>query len=136
MNIYRYSEWDGSQETGEPGADDLMDELGRNLMSYGDLNYSLRLMQQHGFMGGQGGKMPSIQDMLDRLRQRKQEQLSRYNLDSVMNDIREQLDDIVKTERQGIQAKLDEARDRAEDAGNDLSPEVRERLLKTLQDRA
>ena len=60
MTIYRYSEWDGSQESGEPSADDLMDELGSNLMSYGDLSYSLRLMQQRGLRNGQGGRLSLI----------------------------------------------------------------------------
>ena len=60
--------------------------------------------------------MPSIQDLLEKLRQRKQEQLSRFNLDSVMDDIREKLDDVIKTEREGIEKKLDETRSRSDDA--------------------
>ena len=136
MIIYRYSEWDGSQEPGEPSADDLMDELGNNLMSYGDLSYSLRLMQQRGFRNGQAGHMPSIQDLLEKLRRRKQEQLSRFNLDSVMDDIREKLDTIIKTEREGIGKKLDETRSRSDDEGSGLDPEVKQRLLKSLEDRA
>jgi len=136
MKIYRYSEWDGSQELSELNADELMDELERNLMSYGDLSYALRLMQRGGFRDGQGRKMPSIQELLERLRQRKQEQLDKYNLGSVLDEIREKLDNILKQERQGIQKKLDEAkRKEGEDTG-ELSPEVRQRLLKTIEDRA
>ncbi|HEY94015.1 MAG TPA: VWA domain-containing protein [Dehalococcoidia bacterium] len=136
MTIYRYSEWDGSQESGELSADDLMDELGSNLMSYGDLPYSLRLMQQRGFRNGQGRQMPSIQELLEKLRQRKQEQLSKFNLDSVMEDIREKLDTIIKTEREGIEKKLDDTRSRSDDGSSGLDPDVRRRLLKTLEDRA
>ncbi len=135
MTIYRYSEWDGSQEHSKLSADDLMDELGNNLMSYGDLSYSLRLMQQRGFRNGQGRHMPSIQELLEKLRQRKQEQLSRFNLDSVMDDIREKLDAIIKTEREGIEKKLDETRRRSGDESSGLDPEVRQRLLKTIEDR-
>ncbi len=136
MNVFRYSEWDGSQEPGELSADNLMDELGRNLMSYGDLSYSLRLMQQRGLRDGQGRRMPSIQELVDKLRQKKQEQLGKYNLDSVMNDIREKLENIIKTEREGIANKLDDARNKADDEYKELEPEVRQRLLKTLEDRA
>ncbi|MBN2240884.1 MAG: VWA domain-containing protein [Dehalococcoidales bacterium] len=136
MNIFRYSEWDGSQEDTGPNTDGLMDELGRNLMSYGDLSYSLRLMQQRGFIDGQGRRMPSIQQMMERLRQRKQEQLRRYNLDNVMGDIREKLDEIIRTEREGIAARLDSARTKTKDDSTGLDPEVRQRLLKTLEDRA
>jgi uncharacterized protein with von Willebrand factor type A (vWA) domain len=136
MTIYRYSEWDGSQESGELSADDLMDELGNNLMSYGDLSYSMRLMQQRGFRNGQGRQMPSIQELLEKLRQRKQEQLSRFDLDSVMDDIREKLDAIIKSEREGIEKKLDETRNRSDNESSGLDLEVRQRLLKTLEDRA
>ena len=136
MKTYRYSEWDGSQELPELNADELMDELERNLMSYGDLSYALRLMQRGGFRDGQGRKMPSIQELLERLRQRKQEQLDKYNLGSVMDEIREKLDDILKQERQGIQKKLDEAKQKAGEVTGELSPEVRQRLLKTIEDKA
>ena len=136
MNIYRYSEWDGSQELFELNADELMDELGRNLMSYGDLSYALRLMQRGGFRDGQGRQMPSIQELLERLRQRRQNQLDKYNLGSVLDEIRQKLDNILKTERQGIQRKLDEARQKAGEDTGELSPEVRQRLLKNIEDRA
>src|SRR4030042_1200394 len=136
MTIYRYSEWDGSQEPGEISADDLMDELGSNLMSYGDLSSSLRLMQQRGLRNGQGGRMPSIQELLEKLRQRKQEQIRKFNLDSVLDDIREKLNTIIKTEREGIEKKLDDTRIRSGDESSGLDPEVRQRLLKTLEDRA
>ncbi len=136
MSIYRYSEWDGSQDIFELDADELMDELGRNLMSYGDISYSLRLLQQRGLKDSQGRRMPNIQEMLERLRRQKQEQLNKYNLDSVMGDIREKLDNILKTEREGIQRKLDEARNKAEEGSEELDPEMQQRLLKTLEDRA
>jgi uncharacterized protein with von Willebrand factor type A (vWA) domain len=45
---------------------------------------------------------------MERLRRMKQQQLSRYNLDSVMDEIKQRLDKILDTERQGIQKKLDE----------------------------
>jgi uncharacterized protein with von Willebrand factor type A (vWA) domain len=136
VKSYRYSEWDGTQDDTGPDADDLMDELGRNLMSSGDLSYSLRLMQQRGFFDGQGRKRPNIQEMLERIRQRKQEQLSRYNLDNVMVDIREKLEVIISTEREGIAKRLDEAQSRADDGSDGLDTEVRQRLLKTLETRA
>lgn len=136
MKVYRYSEWDGSQDIFELDADQLMDELGRNLMSYGDLSYSLRLMQQRGLRDGQGRRLPSIQEMLERLRRQKQEQLDRYNLDSVMGEIREKLDNILKTEREGIRSKLDEAKSKAEEGSGGLDPEMQRKLLKTLEDRA
>ena len=136
MSIYRYSEWDGSQDLFDLDADELMDELGRNLMSYGDLSYALRLMQRGGIRDSQGRKLPGLQELLQRLRQRKQGQLEKYKLSSVIDEIRQKLDNILKTERQGIQRRLDEARQKAGESTGELSPEMQQRLLETVEDMA
>jgi uncharacterized protein with von Willebrand factor type A (vWA) domain len=136
MSIYRYSEWDGSQDLFDLDADKLMDELGRRLMSYGDLSYALRLMQRGGIRDSQGRRLPSIQELLQRLRQMRQSQLDKYNLGSVMDEIGKKLDNILKTERQGIQRRLDEARQRASEDVAELSLEMQQRLLKTIEDMA
>ncbi|MBI2288531.1 MAG: hypothetical protein HYU83_06135, partial [Chloroflexi bacterium] len=135
MSIFRYSEWDGSQNF-DLDADELMDELGRNLMSNGDLSQILRMMQRGGIRDGQGRRMPGIQDLLQRLRQRKQEQLEKYKLDSVFDGIQQQLEKILQTEREGIQKRLDEARQKAEEGTGELSPEVQQRLLKKIEEMA
>ncbi len=135
MGRSRYSEWDGTQDIFELDADALMEELGRNMMSYGDLSYALRLMQRGGLQDSQGRRLPSVQDLLQRLRQRRQGQLDRYNLGSVMKEIREKLDNILKTERQGIERRLEDARQKAKEQGvGPVSPEIREKLLKTMED--
>jgi len=134
MSIFRYSEWDGSQDLFNLNADDLMDELGRRMMSYGDLSYALRLMQRGGIRDSQGRRLPSIQDMLQRLRKQRQQQLDKYNLSSVIDTIRQKLDSILKTERRGIQKQVDEARQKAQESTEDLSDEMRQRLQKTVED--
>ncbi len=136
MNIFRYSEWDGSQDLFDLDADSLMDELGRNLMSYGDLSYALRLMQRGDIRDSQGRRLPGIQELLQRLRQTRQSQLEKYKLSSMIDEIRQKLDNILKTERQGIQRRLDEARQKASEGAGELSPEMQPRLLKTIEDRA
>ena len=132
MKIYRYSEWDGSQEILDLDKDELMDELGSNLMYDGDLSYALWKMQRQGIRG----KLPGLQELLQRLRQRKQAQLDKYKLSSVLDEIRQKLDNILKTERQGIQKRLDEARQKAEEGADGLSPEIGQKLLKTVEDMA
>jgi len=136
MRTYRYSEWDGTQDIFELDKDELMDELGRNLMYDGNLSYILWKMQRQGIRDRQGRHLPGIQDLLQRLRQRRQAQLDKYNLGSVLDEIRQKLDDILKTEREGIQKRLDEARQKAEKGAPDLSPEVGQKLLKTVEDMA
>jgi uncharacterized protein with von Willebrand factor type A (vWA) domain len=136
MGEYLYSEWDGTQDIFDLDADALMNELERNLMSHGDLSYALRQMQRGGLRDSQGRRLPSIQDLLQRLRQRRQSQLDKYNLGSVMDEIREKLDNIVKQERQGIQKRLDEAKQKAGEKPGEFSSEVQQRLLKTIADMA
>ncbi|MBI4303191.1 MAG: VWA domain-containing protein [Chloroflexi bacterium] len=133
---YRYSGWDGSQDLFGLDADELMSELGRNLVSYGDLSHALRLMQRSGFRNNQGKWLPGIQELLQRLRQRRQNQLEKYNLGSVMNEIREKLDNVLRTERDGIKNRLDEAKQKAAGDTGELSPEMQKRLLKNIEDRA
>jgi uncharacterized protein with von Willebrand factor type A (vWA) domain len=135
MEKFLYSKWDGSQELFELDKDKLMNELGRQMMRHGDLSRALRALQRNSFRG-QPGQMPSLEKLLERLRRIKQEQLNQYNLDSMVDEIKQRLDDILKTEREGIQSKLEEARQKARSEGGELSPEVRERLLKNIEDRA
>jgi len=136
MAIYRYSEWDGTQELLDLDADKLMDELGRHLLSYGDLSYALRRLQHSGIRDSQGRRLPSLQELMNRLRQQRQQQLDKYDLSSILDDIRLRLDDIVNTERQGIERSLKETRQRAKEASGELSSEMIEKLLKSVEERA
>ncbi len=133
---YRYSQWDGSQDLSDLDADQLMDELEKLMSRYQDLNQALRAMQRNGFRTGQGQQMPSLQRLMERLRRMRENQLDRYNLSSIMDDIRQKLDDILKTERDGIQKQLDDAAAKAQKADSDFPPEVAERLRKSLEERA
>ncbi|UCC17861.1 MAG: hypothetical protein JSU58_04735, partial [Dehalococcoidales bacterium] len=93
MNNYYYSEWDGSQEFDELDSDRLMDELGKQVFRHGNLTDALRAMQRSGF-NNQGRRMPNLDQLLQKLRQMKQAQLNRYNLDSIMDEIKQKLDQI------------------------------------------
>ena len=146
MSIYRYSEWEG-QDLFDLSAEELMEILGGKLMSYGDLSQALRQMQRGGIRDKQGRRLPSVEELLQRLRQKKQGQLEKYELGSVMDDIRKRLNSILELERQGIQDRLDEARLRVredideldeirqrtrEDTGK-LDKETQQKLLETIE---
>jgi hypothetical protein len=75
MENNRYSEWDGSQNIFEPDADAMMNELQRNLMRDGDLAEALRRMQRNGLTDRMGRRMPSLRELIQRLRQRRQDHL-------------------------------------------------------------
>ena len=133
MATYRYSQWDGSQDRFDMNADELMDELGRSLMSYGDLAYALRQLQRGGLKDSQGRNLPSIQELLQRLRQNKQKQLEKYDLSSVIDDIRKKLDNIIDSEQRGIKKRLDDARQKAAGGKGEISPELEKKLLKNIE---
>jgi len=135
MGIYSYSEWDGTQDWAKADADDLLAELERNLMDHGDLSQALRMMQRFGIRGG-GRQMPGLQELQQRLRRQRQQNLEKYNLGSMMEDIREKLENILKSEREGIRKKLDEAQRKAADPHTPLSPELQQKMLQRTQDMA
>jgi uncharacterized protein with von Willebrand factor type A (vWA) domain len=131
-----YSEWDGSQNIFEPDADAIIQELQRNLMRDGDLAEALRMVQRNGLTDRLGRRLPSLREMIQRLQQQRQEHLNKYKLNSMMEDIRKRLDDIINAEQQGIQHRLDDARKKAADGKQDLDPEMQQKLLKNLEERA
>ena len=136
MGTYRYSEWDGTQDIFELDADELMKELERNLTSHGDLSRALRMLQRGGLRDRQGRRQPGIQELRQRLNQMRQNQLDKYQLGSVLNEIRDKLENILKTERRGIQRRLDEARQKTADGKEDLAPEIQQKLMKAVEEMA
>src|SRR5262247_3275880 len=109
----RYSRWDGTQNIGDLDADDLLEAMSDDLVADGDIRRALQRLFQRGAQMPQG-KMPGLQDLLKQLRQRRQQQLDRYDLGSALDDIRKKVDEILKTEREGIERRRADARERAE----------------------
>jgi uncharacterized protein with von Willebrand factor type A (vWA) domain len=109
---FRYSRWDGSQEISPFTAEDIMDAISDDLLAESDLQRALRRLFRQGAERPDGQQMPGLRQMMERMRQRRQQQMSRYNLGSVLDDIEKQLSEIIDTERNGIDRRLDEGRER------------------------
>jgi uncharacterized protein with von Willebrand factor type A (vWA) domain len=105
----RYSRWDGTQQIGPLSADDLMRAMSEDLMQDGDVNRAMQRLFRWGFQRPDGEEVPGLQGLMQRLRDRRQEQLERYDLQSMLSDIADRIEQIVETERQGIAKRLDEA---------------------------
>lgn len=103
---YRYSRWDGTQDVSPFTADDMIDAMADDLIGDGDLRSALQRLTRWGAENQDGDRLKGLQDLLDRLRERKQEQLNRYKLDSVMDDLKKRLDKIVATERSTLDRRL------------------------------
>ena len=130
--LFRYSRWDGSQQLADLDADDLLGAMSDDLMSDGDLRNALRRMLQRGL---QNPSMPGLQNLMDRLRKRRQEQLDRYDLGSALEDIKKKLDEVISTERKGIERQVPNASERAKklEPLDQLPPDPAGRI-KQLQD--
>jgi uncharacterized protein with von Willebrand factor type A (vWA) domain len=115
----RYSRWDGTQQIGPLSADDLMRAMSEDLMQDGDVNRALQRLFRWGFQRPDGEDVPGLQGLMQRLRDRRQEQLERYDLQSMLSDIADRIEQIVETERQGIAKRLDEVGSKDLASGND-----------------
>jgi uncharacterized protein with von Willebrand factor type A (vWA) domain len=116
VNRYRYSRWDGSQQLPAFDADDVLDSLSDDILAEGDIRRALQRLMQRGLRGTRGGDVPGLRRMVDRLRERRQAELERANLDGVLDELRERLDGIVDLERSGIERRLRDAESASLDA--------------------
>ncbi|MFN0094567.1 MAG: vWA domain-containing protein [Dehalococcoidia bacterium] len=106
---FRYSMWDGTQEVPELAADDILDNLTDDLMNFGDLQHALRNMMQRGTRNPMGERQQGLRDLLQQLRQQRRQQLDRFNLSSIFDDLKRQLDEILQMENTTLDRRLDEA---------------------------
>ena len=105
---FRYSMWDGTQEVPPLEANEVLDNLTDDLMNFGDLQHALRNLLQRGMRDPKGQRMQGLRDLLQQLRQQRRQQLDKFNLNSVFDDIKRQLEEIVQMERDTLDRRLDE----------------------------
>jgi uncharacterized protein with von Willebrand factor type A (vWA) domain len=123
---YRYRSWDGTQEISPFEADEIMESLADDLLADGDVRSALQRMLQRGFQNRSGDRTMGLQQILERLRAERQRQLDRFDLGSMIDQIKEKLDDVLKTEREGIQRRLDQAREQEEQQDPQAGPRTGE----------
>src|SRR6202140_3793030 len=101
---FRYSRWDGTQKLDDLDAGDVLDALSDDLMNYGDLNAALQRLLRWGTPNMQG-----LEKLLKQLREASERELGRYNLASTVEQLREQVQDVIDTEKSGIDRRQKEA---------------------------
>lgn len=111
MQLYRYSTWDGSQEPFDLSHEELMAEISDDLMANGDISRALRRLMQRGMRGQRDQQnLMGLRDMSRRLREKRQQHLDRYNLGSIMDDLKQKLQEVLEIEKEGLERRLAEAR--------------------------
>ena len=120
---YRYSRWDGSQEIFDIDANELMDRLSDELLKQGDVMEALRELLRNGMQNREGQQMPGLREMMEQLKNRRRQQLQQHNMDSVVDDLKERLENILQTEREGIDRRLSEAQEQVDQASEEDRPQ-------------
>jgi uncharacterized protein with von Willebrand factor type A (vWA) domain len=126
---FRYSKWDGTQVGFDLDADALLSEMSDDLLYHGDLNAAMRRMLQQGLRDRNGEQLMGMREMLERLRERRRQELEQRDLGGVYDDIADQLDEILDQERAGIEQRVQDARD----SGDRRRQEILEDLAQQRQ---
>src|SRR6185295_3005517 len=126
-NAFSYSTWDGSQHVLDLDAESLLEAMSDDLLEEGDLLRALQRLFRQGAQNQDGQRMPGLQDLLQQIRQKRQQQLQRSNLGDTLKDVREKLEEIEKTERGGIDKKVQDGQEKAR------SGDIPEQLQKTME---
>ena len=122
---FTYSAWDGTQSDYEMSADELFAQMTDDLAYHGDPNAALRNLLQNGF-DHDGERIQGLREMLERLKERRQEMLDSGDVGGVFADIAEKLRDIVQAERDNLaaQAEYSAGGDDADQAARDAAAEA------------
>jgi uncharacterized protein with von Willebrand factor type A (vWA) domain len=120
----RYSAWDGTQTGFDVSAEELFDQLTDDLLYHGDINNALRRMMQWGTETKDGQRLQGLREMLDQLRQRRQERLDQHDLGGVYDDIAQELRDVVEQERQALQQMRDQASEAADPRRQEIAEQT------------
>ena len=100
---FSYSRWDGTQKGFDLDADALFDDLTDDLLYHGDVNAALRRLMQQGMRDRDGNQMQGLRELLQKLREEREQRLDRFDLGGVYGEIADELNDIVDEERHAIE---------------------------------
>ena len=132
MPLFRYSRWDGTQKL-DLDADQLLSAMTDDLLYAGDPWRARRRMMQQGARMPEGGRMPGLRDLLERLKRQRQERLQRYDLGSSLDDIKKKLDEVMLTEQDRIKQTPDAGQRARQQKKFDALPKDAAGQLRDLQ---
>ncbi len=120
---YRYSRWDGTQRLDDLDAEGILDALADDYLKQGDLRRALERMMREGFRRRDGERQMGLRELMERLRDQKQQRMRRYDMDGVMGDILEKLEHIKQLERVGIERRVESQAEPRPTDGPSAAPE-------------
>ena len=105
---YEYSGWDDSQDSDAPSAEEILDNLSDELLNSGNLQQALQNLLQRGPGSAQSDQMQGLRDLLQQLRQMRRDQLDKYDLGSVIENINQTVEDILELEKNTLNESIND----------------------------
>jgi len=105
IHDYRYSWWDGTQDVPDFTAEDLLENMADDLLRGGDPTRALRNLLQRGFQLPDGRRFEGMKRLLRQMHEYRQDVFSRYDPNGLVDSIREQLEEILRMERDEIDSR-------------------------------
>jgi uncharacterized protein with von Willebrand factor type A (vWA) domain len=102
---FRYSHWDGSTPPLVLDPDEILAQLGDDLLYHGELEAALRRLLQQGFRSRDGREVQGLRELMQRVAERRRELAERSGVAGRYEEIRRRLDEIVDTERRAIDSE-------------------------------
>ncbi|MGQ0615904.1 MAG: hypothetical protein ACT4PW_02765 [Acidimicrobiia bacterium] len=118
---FRFSRWDGSQTGFDLDADAVFAEINDDLLYHGDLNAALRRLMQSGLRDRNGDHVQGLRELMEQLRRRRRDELERYDLGGVYDDIAQELRDVVELEHRSVDAQAEAARTSGDERRRELA---------------
>ncbi|HEY5252987.1 MAG TPA: VWA domain-containing protein [Acidimicrobiales bacterium] len=121
---WSYRRWDGTQTGFEDEIDALFSELSDDLLYHGDPDAALRRLLSSGFERPDGERVQGLREMMERLREQRQEELNRGELGGAFQEMAQELDQVIAEERAGLEDLADDARNSGDDRRRQVTDDV------------
>lgn len=102
-NRYRYSQWDGTQNSPELDGSKILEEIADDLIYHGDISAALKRLMRQGIRLQDGSKIPGIKEILQRVLNRKLELQRKTSENDFFKSIQQELSEILKIENNSLQ---------------------------------
>src|SRR5664280_705572 len=121
---YDYRRWDGSQDSAADDADAVLKQLTDDLLANGDLQEALQRMLNRGWQTPDGDRVQGLRELLDELRLEREELLEQGDLGGAYSEIADELQDVLREERLGIERLESDARDSGDTRRQEVTDQV------------
>ncbi len=121
---FDYRRWDGTQNSAIDDTDAILEQLTEDLLNSSDLQDALQRMVNRGWETPDGERVEGLRELLQRLREERQDQLERGNLGGAYQDIADELQEVLTEERLGIDKLEGDARQSGDQRRQEVTDQV------------